>query len=243
VKSTLTEPDTQPPESQSQSVEDFLKAVYVLQQRMERVTTNALADALNISAPSVTDMARRMVASGLVDYRKYYGVLLTPEGEAVALRVIRRHRLIELYLVEELGYDLHEVHEEAEKLEHAVSDSFIQAIAAKLGDPEIDPHGDPIPAPDGTITRRDTVPLSELAPGDRARVSRLRAEDNDMLQHILDRGFALGATIELISRDPFDGPLTASIEGVERIIGHTVAGCIQVEMLDPQENSDEEPSS
>jgi DtxR family transcriptional regulator, Mn-dependent transcriptional regulator len=216
-------------QAQSQSVEDFLKAVYSLQQQMERVTTNALAEALNISAPSVTDMARRMVNSGLVDYRKYYGVLLTPEGEALALRVIRRHRLIELYLVEELGYNLHEVHEEAENLEHAVSDNFVTAIAAKLGDPEIDPHGDPIPAPDGTIPRRDMIALSQLAPGDCARVSRLMADNGEMLQHILDRGFRLGVQVTVLAHDPFDGPITALVDDQERVIGHTVASAIMVE--------------
>lgn len=199
---------------------------------MERVSTNALADALNIAAPSVTDMARRLVDSGLVDYRKYYGVLLTPKGEAVALRVIRRHRLIELYLVEELGYDLHAVHDEAENLEHAVSDAFVEAIAAKLGHPDVDPHGDPIPSADGKIIRRDMIPLIDLEPGSKARVSRLSAENADMLQHILDRGFHLGAEFVLTARDPFDGPLAARIDDEERMIGHGVASCILVEVLE-----------
>jgi DtxR family Mn-dependent transcriptional regulator len=216
--------------TRSRSVEDFLKAVYTLQQEMERVSTNALADSLGISAPSVTDMARRMVDAGLVDYRKYYGVLLTPEGETRALNIIRRHRLIELYLVKELGYALHEVHDEADRLEHAVSDRFIKAIAAKLDDPATDPHGDPIPTADGTIAARNTVALTNLSPGTSATVSRFVAESTEMLQHILDRDFALGATVTVITHDPFEGPITVIVSDQERIIGHNVAACILVEV-------------
>ncbi|MBC7813828.1 MAG: metal-dependent transcriptional regulator, partial [Burkholderiales bacterium] len=144
VTGKLLMPDTSTL-TQSKSVDDFLKAIYVLQQQMERVSTNALADVLTISAPSVTDMAQRLVAAGLVDYQKYRGVVLTDAGMEIALKIIRRHRLIELYLVEELGYLLPEVHEEAERLEHAVSERFIEAVATKLGKPAVDPHGDPIP--------------------------------------------------------------------------------------------------
>jgi len=214
----------------NKSVEDFLKAVYSLQQRMERVSTNALAEVLAISAPSVTDMARRMEKDGLVDYQKYRGVVLTEQGQDIALRVLRRHRLIELYLVEELGYALHEVHLEADQLEHAVSDRFVEAVARKLGNPDVDPHGDPIPAADGTIIRPDTVPLSELEAGVPARVSRLIANDPEMLQHILDRQFTLGAEVEVIRHDPFNGPITAMVEQQERVIGHHVAACILMEV-------------
>ena len=214
---------------QSESVENFLKAVYVLQQRMERVSTNALAEALDIAPPSVTDMARRMETAGLVDYRKYYGVLLTPEGESVALRVIRRHRLIELYLVEELGYDIHEVHMEAERLEHAVSDRFVEAIAQKLDHPDVDPHGDPIPTVDGIVTRPDTITLAELPVNRVGTVSRLMATNDDMLEHIVERGFKLGEAVSVVARDPFEGPLTVNLNSEERIIGHNVAQCILVE--------------
>ena len=217
---------------QTRSVEDFLKAVYVLQQQMERVSTNALADMLGISAPSVTDMARRMVEAGLVDYRKYYGVLLTPRGEAIALHVIRRHRLIELYLVEKLGYELHEVHDEAENMEHAVSDRFVEAIAAKLGDPQVDPHGDPIPTSEGTVHRPQLMRLSDLPDDTPAQVSRFVAESSEMLQHMLDRDFSLGAAVLVVERDPFDGPLTVEINGVQRTIGHNVAACILVDLGD-----------
>jgi DtxR family Mn-dependent transcriptional regulator len=222
-----------PPEksdlTQSKSVQDFLKAVYSLQQHGERVSTNTLAEGLAVAAPSITDMAQRLVTAGLIDYERYKGVLLTPTGESVALKMIRRHRLIELYLVQELGYTLLEVHAEAEKLEHAVSDRFVEAVAAKLGDPELDPHGEPIPAPDGTMVDRDIYPLIDWPLNTSAVVSRIKADDPQMLQHILDRGFKLQAHVEVLSRDPFDGPVMAMVDGKMRIVGHQVAACIMVE--------------
>jgi DtxR family transcriptional regulator, Mn-dependent transcriptional regulator len=212
------------------SVQNFLKAVYALQQNThERVSTNALAEFLGVKAPSITDMARRMVDAGMVDYERYKGVRLTEEGEHVALKVIRRHRLIELYLMQELGYALHEVHDEAEKLEHAVSDRFVEALARRLGDPEVDPHGDPIPSAEGVMRQRNLIPLSELPIQTSASVSRLTADSADMLQHILDRGFKLDAHIEVTARDPFNGPITAVVNGEQRVIGYNVASCIWVE--------------
>jgi DtxR family transcriptional regulator, Mn-dependent transcriptional regulator len=215
--------------TQSESVQNFLKAVYSLQSQSERVSTNALAEVLNVAAPSVTDMAQRLVAAELIDYQKYQGVRLTGTGEALALKIIRRHRMIELYLVRELGYALLDVHAEAENLEHAVSDQFIEAIAAKLDHPDIDPHGDPIPHEDGTIIRRDLHPLSEWPLHIAASVARIKAENPDMLQHILDRGFKLAAEIEVLARDPFNGPVTAMVDGEQRVVGHNVADCILVE--------------
>lgn len=220
--------------TQSQSVQDFLKAVYRLQGASGGVSTNALAEKLDVKAPSITDMAQRLVNAGLVDYEKYKGVRLTATGAALALKIIRRHRLIELYLVTELGYALQEVHKEAENLEHAVSDRFIEAIAAKLGDPDIDPHGDPIPALDGSIIPRDLHPLTEWPLRTPAQVSQIKASNPDMLTHILDRGFKLDAQVEVLARDPFDGPLTARVDGEERVVGHNVAECIMVEEREPR---------
>jgi DtxR family Mn-dependent transcriptional regulator len=231
-------------EKTSRAVENFLKAVYVLQQQADRefkltdtgeagrVSTNALAEALMISAPSVTDMARRMVDANLVDYQKYYGVRLTPDGSAVALRVIRRHRLIETYLAEELGYDLHEVHDEAEELEHVVSDRFIDAIAMKLGQPTVDPHGDPIPSKEGVIVRADTVPLTELALEVPGIISRFAAESSEMMQYMMSRNFRLGAEVKVLEREPFQGPLTVQVNGDRSVIGYKVAACILVELTD-----------
>lgn len=211
------------PHMQSKSVEDFLKAVFTLQQQNERVSTNTLRDALNITAPSVTDMAQRLVAAGLVDYQKYRGVVLTDAGRDIALKVIRRHRLIELYLVRELGYALREVHAEAERLEHAVSDHFVEALARKLGDPELDPHGDPIPSAEGVIVQLELRPLAELESGVEAKIARLKTSDPQMLQHMLDKGFILDARVRVVARDPFDGPLTVRVDGKRRVIGYQVA--------------------
>lgn len=214
---------------QSRSVEDFLKAVYTLQQQTERVSTNTLRDALNITAPSVTDMAQRLVTAGLVDYQKYRGVVLTDAGQEIALKVIRRHRLLELYLMRELGYQLHEVHDEAERLEHAVSDRFIEAVALKLGDPALDPHGDPIPSAEGVIEQRNLLALIDLDEGIPATISRLTTSDSGMIQHMLDRGIHLHAPVEVVARDPYAGPLTVLIDGERRIVGHAVAEHILVE--------------
>lgn len=214
--------------SQSRSVEDFLKAVFSLQLQTDRVSTNTLRDALNITAPSVTDMAQRLVAAGLVDYQKYRGVVLTDAGREIALRVIRRHRLIELYLVRELGYELRDVHEEAERLEHAVSDRFVEAIARKLGQPHVDPHGDPIPSAEGIIEQRDLCPLTALEPGIPTTIAQLKTSDAEMLQHMLDRGFRLNARVEVVERDPFRGPITALVDGKRRVVGYQVAENILV---------------
>ncbi len=226
-----------PNERPSESVENFVKAVYVLQSELagtnddeKRVSTNALKAALNISAPSVTDMAQRLVENGFVDYIKYRGVRLTAAGEALALNLIRRHRLIELYLVRELAYELHEVHDEAEILEHSVSERFIEAINSKLGEPEFDPHGDPIPDADGAFTRRELQALSDLPVATRGRVSRFISTDSDMLQHTLDRGFVLDEAIEVIARDPFQGPITVQVGETQTVIGHAVAEKILVEV-------------
>jgi len=219
----------------SESVDDFIKAVYSLQQENDRVSTNTLRDTLEITAPSVTDMAQRLVKDGLVDYQKYGGVILTPEGEAMAIKIIRRHRLIELYLVRELGYELYEVHGEAERLEHAVSERFVESLAGKLGDPEFDPHGDPIPTVDGTFAQRELLPLSALPPGAQGTVARLKGTNAEMIQHIIDRGFQLNSDICVLAKDPFDGPITARVDGEARVIGHQVAESIFVQLAETAE--------
>lgn len=218
----------------SQSVEDFLKAIFRLQRQTDRVSTNALADALNISAPAVTDMAQRLVGEGTVDYLKYRGVRLTDEGERVALKMLRRHRLIEAYLVEDLGYQLHEVHDEAEALEHTVSDRFVEAIARKLGNPPYDPHGDPIPNRDGLMPQRDLRPLSELPTQTPAHIRRFIMDDPRMLKETQKRGLALGAKLEVLARDDFDGPLKVRLQpDNQQIIGFKMASEILVEPLEP----------
>src|SRR5690606_32605640 len=152
-----------------------------------------------------------------------------PAGEEEALKILRRHRLIELYLVEELGYELHEVHAEAERLEHAVSDRFVEAVAKRLGNPDVDPHGDPIPSAEGVMLRRDLQPLSEWPLNTPAVISRIRATSDDMLQHIVERGLKLHTPVEVTARDPFEGPLTMRVDGDQQVVGFNVATCILVE--------------
>lgn len=222
----------QRPDKPQRAVENFLKAVYKLQPEQERVSTNALTEELSITAPSVTDMAKRLEREGFIDYERYKGVRLTPSGEQIALRTIRRHRLIELYLLQELHYALHEVHDEAEELEHVVSERFVAAIAERLGHPTFDPHGDPIPTADGEIATRNLQPLSELPLATPAKVARLVSINNDMLQHTLDKGFKLEEQVEVTSRDPFEGPLTVRLAAGDTVIGYVVAETILVEVVE-----------
>lgn len=222
------------PAGSSQSVEDFLKAIYRLQRETDRVATNALAEALNISAPAVTDMAQRLVEDGTVDYRKYRGVRLTEKGEQVALKMLRRHRLIEAYLVQDLGYQLHEVHDEAEALEHTVSDRFVEAISLKLDNPSYDPHGDPIPDLQGIMPVRNLHPLSELALNTPARIRRLVMDDPAMLRNTQERGLEIGRTLEVVARDQFDGPIQVVVKPQNvQTIGFKMASFILVEFLEP----------
>ncbi|MCC6567063.1 MAG: metal-dependent transcriptional regulator [Chloroflexi bacterium] len=213
----------------SESVENFLKAVYTLQHVSERVSTNALAERLNVTAPSVTDMAQRLEDAGLLNYQKYYGMRLTDEGERVALSVIRRHRLIELFLVRELGYDLHEVHDEAERLEHAVSDRFVEAIDRKLGTPDIDPHGDPIPTAEGTVATVSALRLTQLTPGTTGIVVRLDGGSAEILRHLTAREIRLGDEIQLISCSEDDDTLEVVIGGRSEIIARAIASSIYVD--------------
>jgi len=220
------------PAGSSQSVEDFLKTIYRLQRESDRVSTSALADALNISAPAVTDMAQRLMEEGTVDYLKYRGVRLTGEGEQVALKMLRRHRLIEAYLVQDLGYQLHEVHDEAEALEHTVSDRFVEAISRKLNNPRYDPHGDPIPDLKGVMPVRELQPLSELALNTPARIRRLVMDDQAMLRDTQVRGLEIGRTLEVVARDEFDGPIRVVVEPRNaQTIGFKMASFILVEFV------------
>lgn len=214
---------------QSESVQNFLKSLLTLQQGSELVSTSAMAEILQISAPSVTDMTQRLQQAGLVTWHKWRGFRLTASGETEALMILRRHRLIELFLVEELGYELPEVHAEAERLEHAVSDRFIEAIARRLHEPGLDPHGDPIPAADGTILRRRLKPLNEWPLRTPAIVSRIHSRSEAVLRDIVSLGITLNARVEVIQRSAADGPLTLSVNGRQNSIEHQAAGCILVE--------------
>jgi DtxR family Mn-dependent transcriptional regulator len=220
--------ESQPVPIHSEAIEDFLKAVYLLQQEQERVQTSALAEALEITAPSTTEMAKKLAKANLVVHEPYRGIRLTATGERVALEIVRNHRLLELFLVRALAYTWDEVHEEADRLEHAVSDRLIHRIAEYLGNPRYDPHGDPIPSPEGELSPRDLTPLSEWPEGQKGVVSRLRDQTPDMLRYLAEKGLVIGAQVEVLETDPFDGPLTLVADGQRQVIGLNVAHYVLV---------------
>lgn len=211
-------------------VEDYLKAIYELELREGTAGTNEIAAALHIAAPSVSGMIRRLSSQGLVTHEPYKGVQLTREGRRAALRTIRRHRVIEAYLTQALGYAWDRVHDEAERLEHAASDELIDRMAAAIGEPETDPHGAPIPTRDGTLgTEPALSALAELADGAHARIARVGDRDGERLRYLATLGMAIGAEVELVSREPYDGPITVKVAGKRRVIGPELARHIFVE--------------
>ncbi|MCI0709468.1 MAG: metal-dependent transcriptional regulator [Chloroflexi bacterium] len=212
----------------TESVEDFVKAVYKLQQLHDQVPTTAIAQELNITPPSATDMAKKLsddsrLKEPLITYTRYKGVRLTKLGEEVALEVLRHHRLIELYLVEALGYSLDEVHEEAERLEHVISERFEARIAEWLGHPDIDPHGDPIPSLEGDMPEGVMlVSLAEFPIGKPGTVKRLLDQTPDILQYLHEKGISPGVTITVTERELFDGLTHIVIDGKEHVLGQTI---------------------
>lgn len=189
------------------AVDDYIKAIYAVDERGEGpASTTALARRLGVGASSVSGMLRRLAEMGLVEHRPYGGVRLTDAGTRAALDVLRRHRLLETYLVRELGYGWDEVHVEAEVLEHHVSPTLLDRMDTRLGHPRFDPHGDPIPAADGTVAAFAGRRLATLEPGDSGRLVRVDDGDPAMLAWLREHEIALGVTIELVVRRPFGGP-------------------------------------
>ncbi|MGQ0649149.1 MAG: metal-dependent transcriptional regulator [Gemmatimonadaceae bacterium] len=217
---TLTEP-----------VEDYLKAIYAIEQAGDSAGTNEIAARLEIAAASVSGMVRRLADQGLVAYERYRGVRLTDAGRRAALRTIRRHRVIEAYLAKALGYAWDRVHEEAERLEHAASDELIDRMAAAIGEPLTDPHGHPIPSRDGTIDETPHHTLSDLAAGQRSRVTRVSDEDSELLRYLARIGIRPGVMVTLAERAPFDGPLTLRIGKGTVQVGLALASRVMVESL------------
>jgi DtxR family transcriptional regulator, Mn-dependent transcriptional regulator len=213
----------------NEGAENYAKAIYHLQGRSnDPVHTNAVADRLGVTPASASAMLKRLSDEGLVDYEPYHGARLTAKGELVALETIRHHRLIELFLAEELGMPWDRVHEEAEVLEHHISEELEELIAAKLGQPALDPHGDPIPDRDLAISRDDSVPLSELDPGERATFARVSDSDASMLRYLAEREIQPGDRLLLRSREPFGGPLIVEIAGRTHPLGTQLADSMRV---------------
>jgi len=210
------------------AVQDYAKAIYSLETREEGASTNALAERLNVRPGSVSGMLRKLTALGLVAHEPYRGARLTERGRAVALEVIRHHRLLELFLVESLGMGWDEVHAEAERLEHVLSEELEQLIAAKLGNPTFDPHGDPIPSPDLTIATDESRSLYSLEPGEQGTFVRVSDADPAMLRFLSERGIARGAGLEAIERQPFDGPIYVRVSNDVHVLGALLARAMRV---------------
>jgi DtxR family Mn-dependent transcriptional regulator len=216
------------PEQISAPVEDYLKAIYAFERDGHAAATNDIAQRLSIAPASVSGMVQRLADQGLVEYERYRGVRLTTAGRRAALRTLRRHRVIEAYLVRALGYGWDGVHEEAERLEHAASDTLIDRMAEAIGEPMTDPHGAPIPTREGTIDETPHHSLADAAVGTRARVVRVGDEDPGLLRYLDSLGLRPGAEVTLMNRDPFDGPLTIEVGSTTRQVGAALASRVLV---------------
>jgi DtxR family transcriptional regulator, Mn-dependent transcriptional regulator len=215
----------------SPAIEDYAKTIYAIAQRGEGpATTNALAERLGVTAASASGMCKRLGELGLVVHVPYKGVELTGDGERLALEVIRHHRLLELYLAESLDVPWDRVHAEAEVLEHVLSEELEELISAKLGNPTVDPHGDPIPTADLVIEERATTALADLAAGERATFARISDADPEMLRYLADRGIAPGDHFEVIDKQPFDGPIFARFGDDVHVLGGALARAMRVEI-------------
>jgi DtxR family Mn-dependent transcriptional regulator len=217
--------------SLSPSVGDYLKAIWEVGES-GAASTKDVADQLSISSASVSNMFVRLQEMGLVEYERYQGASLTERGREEALRLLRRHRLIETFLLEHLSYSWQEVHEEAERLEHAVSDSFTERLAKFLGHPAYDPHGYPIPASDGTLEPDDSFPLAAAATGQRIRIFRVGPEDTSKLTFLGERGLVPGRVLEVKEVRALDGVVTVEDEdGESHALGESLARSIFVQSL------------
>jgi DtxR family Mn-dependent transcriptional regulator len=216
--------------------EDYLKAVYLLKSTGREVTNSALANHLDVSPASATNMIKKLADLKLVKYEPYQSILLTEAGERVALEVLRHHRLIELYLHQELKLPWDQVHAEAEKLEHVISETLEDAIAVALGNPMVDPHGDPIPTKKGQVGKIAGVPLTHAELNRRYRIVRVLMQDEDRLRYLGTLGLYPHVRVTLLEKAPFDGPLLINIDGQHHALAHDMAQSLQVIPLDEKEN-------
>jgi DtxR family transcriptional regulator, Mn-dependent transcriptional regulator len=219
----------------SAPIQDYAKAVYALERREGggAVSTTDLAERLGVTPGSVSAMVRKLAEVGLIEHEPYRGVRLTAEGRRVALEVLRHHRLIELFLAEELGMPWDRVHAEAEVLEHALSEELEQLISARLGNPTVDPHGDPIPTAELSIEERQSCSLDELPVGAVGRFVRVSDSDAAMLRYLVDQGIALGDRLEVSGRQPFGGPVFVRFGERELPLGGKLARAMRIEVEEP----------
>lgn len=208
----------------SRSTEDYLKAIYELESLGGSAQTSAIAETLDIAPPSVSGMVKRLSESGLLEHVPYRGVQLTRVGRRTALKMVRRHRILETYLTSKLGYDWDSVHDEAERLEHAVSDELIERMAMALGNPRYDPHGAPIPTKDGEIEEPDLVALADVPVGKTVELRMVSDKDSERLRFIASLGLRVGVVFEAMARQPFRGPITIRLSGSKiQVVGNELA--------------------
>lgn len=207
----------------TQAIEDYLKHIYKLERTKKGATTSSIADAMGVSAASVSSMLKRLSSMNLVDYNSYKAVKLTETGRYTALETIRHHRLLELFLVEKLNFTWDEVHEEADTLEHYISEKLEDRIAESLEDPSHDPHGDPIPDKNGHMPVMDWIKLSDSEIGEQYLIRRISEQDPEVLKYLQSIGILPGVKIDVENKGPFEGPITVRIEGEQQVIGHKMA--------------------
>ena len=225
--------------TRSPAVEDYAKAIFSLESASSRpVSTNALAERLGITSGSVSAMLKRLDELGLITHGPYRGVRLTEDGRRIALEVIRHHRLLESYLAEALGLPWDRVHDEAEVLEHVLSEDLEALIAAKLGHPTVDPHGDPIPSAELELEERTTRSLESLQPGESGVFVRVSDSDPEMLRYLGERGISPGESFVVTERQPFGGPLFVRFGDEQHAIGGRLARAMRVELLDEATNDE-----
>ena len=207
----------------TQAIEDYLKQIYKLEQTDKGATTSSIAEAMQVSAASVTSMLKRLSKLNLIDYSSYKAVTLTDTGRHTALETIRHHRLLELFLVEKLNFNWDEVHEEADTLEHYISEKLEDRIAEILEDPSRDPHGDPIPDKQGQLPVVDWIKMSESSIGKEYLIRRITEQEPEVLQYLQGIGILPGVKVGIENKGPFEGPITIQIEGKQEVIGQKIA--------------------
>ncbi|HYT82767.1 MAG TPA: metal-dependent transcriptional regulator [Gemmatimonadales bacterium] len=207
------------------SVEDYLKAIYHLSSQGGFATTSDIAGMLELAPPSVSGMVKRLSETGLIEHVPYRGVQLTAQGRHAALKMIRRHRVLELYLSQQLGYDWGGVHAEAERLEHAVSDELIERMARALGNPQYDPHGDPIPTAGGEIEEAELLSVADAPLGTKLELRQVGTQDPARLRYFAEHGLTPGVLLRVHERQPFNGPTTIALvpSGEHRVVGRELA--------------------
>lgn len=213
------------------STEDYIKHIYKLEQEGKKVTTSALAASLDLSDPSVTDMIKKLSEKGHVSYEPYRGVGLTKQGRQMALKIVRRHRLWEMYLMQFLGFSWDQVHDEAERLEHVTSDDMERRLDEALGFPKADPHGDPIPTVDGKLHETEYAPLASCVAGEIVKILRVSDEDPAILQHATKIGVKLNAKVTIREKTEFDGTMMVKVGSKQQFISQRVAEAIFVERV------------